>query len=141
MVKSYDLSEDIGKVRLAIGDTDIFATGAGVKPDGDNFSDAELNVYLAMVDRWQEAVAPVLRLLANLYSLQARAIWVDDYKEDSTKIAAELRKQADEWDKKVAQFSDDETLDWSTAIGSLDADEAPMPFGHEQWGLEMEDYH
>lgn len=40
---SYDLATNVGKLRLEIGDT---TSGSGVKPDGSNFLDAELEYFL-----------------------------------------------------------------------------------------------
>lgn len=42
---TYDLATEVGRLRLALGDT---ADGAGVKPDGSNFSDEELAYFLAV---------------------------------------------------------------------------------------------
>lgn len=41
---SYDLTTSVGMLRLEIGD-EVFESG--VKPNGDNFTDAELEYFLA----------------------------------------------------------------------------------------------
>ena len=43
MAFTYDVSSSLGQLRLAIGDT---VSGAGPRPNGANYSDAELNVFL-----------------------------------------------------------------------------------------------
>lgn len=45
MPTTYNLATDIGKLRLAIGDN-ILTSRRGVKPDGTNFLDEELQVFL-----------------------------------------------------------------------------------------------
>ncbi|MBK9003490.1 MAG: hypothetical protein IPM41_06395 [Sphingomonadales bacterium] len=46
MAFTYNLSTDLGKTRLAIGDT---VNGSGPRPAGTNYSDEEINVYLTPV--------------------------------------------------------------------------------------------
>lgn len=90
-----NLSSNLAKVRLAIGDT---TSGAGPRPDGSNFSDEELNVFitdvLAAGGTWRNAVAPVLRILANQYAAAAKATKDAELSEDLTQTAAVLRQQA-----------------------------------------------
>lgn len=97
---STSLSTDLAKVRLAIGDTSS-ATGAGIRPDGTNFSDEELDVFITGAASWRAAVAPILRVLANQYASAARSVRFADYAEDFTQTAAQLRKQADEWEMSI----------------------------------------
>ncbi len=98
------LSTDLAKVRLAIGDTSN-STGAGVRPDGSNFTDEELAVFittaLAAGGTWRSAVAPVLRILSNQYASAARSVRFADYAEDFTQTAEALRKQAEAWESSI----------------------------------------
>ena len=106
---TYSLSDDTGKVRLAIGDTSS-TTGAGVRPDGSNFSDEELDVFItaatAAGGAWRNAVAPVLRVLANQYAAAARSLQFADYREDYTQTAAALRAQAAAWEEGIDTAGD-----------------------------------
>lgn len=96
---STSLSTDLAKVRLAIGDT---TSGSGPRPDGSNFTDDELNVFitdaLAAGGTWRNAVAPVLRVLANQYASAAKSVQDAEIKEDLTQTAAQLRSQANAYD-------------------------------------------
>lgn len=135
MTLTYDISTDIGRVRLSVGDYDITTTGAGVKPNGDNFSDEELQVYLDDVSEWQVCVPLLLRTLSNMYAVQSRVVELDNYSEDLRNISKALREQAEEWEKKM------EVSDWSTAFGSLasEANSAPFFFGTEQFDTVPDD--
>lgn len=101
---TYTLSDNTGKVRLAIGDTSS-TSGAGVKPDGTNFTDEELAVFITTaIDAgltWRSAVAPILRTLANQYAWNARSIRFADYQEDFTQTAAALWTQAAAWEQSI----------------------------------------
>lgn len=65
---SYDLATAAGQLRLEIGDT---VSGAGVRPDGTNFSDLELAYFLTqeggVVGR---AAARACETLARLWASQ-----------------------------------------------------------------------
>lgn len=100
MTFTYDgtvLTTDLAKVRMALGDTSS-ATGEGIRPDGSNFTDEELAVFIDATDTWRSAVVQALRVLANQYAAAARSIQFADFKEDFTRAAAEYRKQAQEWE-------------------------------------------
>jgi hypothetical protein len=62
---SYDLATDIGKCRLELGDT---SPGAGVKPDGTNLSNEELQVWLDREGGVMLAVAAACEALARQWS-------------------------------------------------------------------------
>ncbi len=70
MAFTYDatVSTDLAKVRLAIGDT---VSGTGVKPDGTNFTDAELNAMITAEGTWGRAAAAACETLAATW---ARAV-------------------------------------------------------------------
>lgn len=68
MAFSYDLTTAIGQVRLAIGDTSS-TTGAGVRPDGTNLSDAEITYFLtAEGDDVSLATARACEALAMMWA-------------------------------------------------------------------------
>lgn len=63
---SYDLTTNVGKVRLEIGDT---TSGTGVKPDGTNFTDTELEYFLDQeADSVGRATARACEVLARGFS-------------------------------------------------------------------------
>ena len=62
---SYDLTTDIGVVRLELGDT---TPDAGVKPDGTNLSNEELQVWLDREGGVMLAVAAACEALARQWS-------------------------------------------------------------------------
>lgn len=99
MAFTYRLSTDLGKTRLAIGDT---VNGAGPRPGGANYSDEEINVYLAPVlgagENYGRAVAQLLRLLANEWTSKA-SISIGEYRVDYNNVAANYRTAAAEWER------------------------------------------
>lgn len=103
MAFTYDPTEmdtDLAKLRLAIGDT---ADGAGPRPDGSNFSDEELSVFLvealAAGGTWRTAAVQVLRVLANQYAAAAKSTRDAEISEDLTGTAAVLREQAADFER------------------------------------------
>ncbi len=62
---TYDLATDIGKVRFEIGDT---TSGTGVKPDGSNITDEELQVVLTREGSTGRATAAACEALARMYA-------------------------------------------------------------------------
>jgi len=101
MAFTYNLSTDIGRVRLAIGDT---VKGSGPRADGSNFSDEELNVYLTPVIAagysYGRAVSQVLRLLANEWTGKA-SVSIGDYSVQYAAVADNYRKAAAQWDAMI----------------------------------------
>ena len=65
MAFTYDTATDIGKLRLEIGDTTY---SEGVKPDGTNFSDAELQVWLTREGDVNRATAAACEALARMWA-------------------------------------------------------------------------
>ncbi len=53
------------KVRFYIGDTVV--DSAGVKPDGANFSDAEIAGLVTSEGSWQRAVAAIFEVLSGIF--------------------------------------------------------------------------
>jgi len=63
---TYDLATDIGEIRLDLGDT---VSGTGVKPDGTNLSDEEIQLLLTREDDIVgRAVAAACEVLARMYA-------------------------------------------------------------------------
>ncbi len=93
MAFTYRLSTDLGKTRLAIGDT---------TSEGANFSDEEINVYLtpaiAAGNSYGRAVVQLLRLLANEWTSKA-SISIGEYRVDYNNVAANYRTAADQWER------------------------------------------
>lgn len=93
---TYDLTTDIGQIRLEIGDTE---EGQGVKPDGSNFSDEELQVILDREGGVMAAVAGVCEVLATQYarlvdtSVGPRREALGSIAQQYAARAAQLRKQ------------------------------------------------
>jgi len=127
---SAAVDTDLARVRLAINDTSA-TTDAGVKPDGTNFTDEELNALITAGGSWQRGVVLALTVLANAYAAKARSVRESDYAEDLKAIAGELRAQAQEWMKNIPGA-------WKGLISS-GSSEGPVFFGTEQWGAEVED--
>ena len=94
MAFTYDVSTSLGQLRLAIGDT---VSGAGPRPNAANYTDAELNVFLAPVIAagytYGRAVSQVLRLLATEWTNQAN-ISIGEYSAQYGQIAANYRAAA-----------------------------------------------
>lgn len=62
---SYDLSTDVGIVRLELGDT---TEGKGVRPDDGNLSDEELTYWVGREGHVMRAVAAACEALARMWS-------------------------------------------------------------------------
>lgn len=99
MAFTYDLTSPIGMVRLEIGDT---AEGAGVKPDGDNLTDAEIQYCIngegtdpGLVKR---ATAAACEILARSWSNVA-SITLGPRREEFSGVA-------DQWAKRAADLRD-----------------------------------
>lgn len=137
---TYNLTTDVGKVRLVIGDSALVGGIEGVKPDGTNYSDAELSVFIDLAGSWKRAVSLALRGLANLYARHAVSQEIDGYKEDLSKIAAQLQDAAKQWDaqldKLAQQAAEAPTVSWADCFGFS---EAPRIFGLEQYGAQITD--
>lgn len=95
---SYSLSTDLGKVRLAIGDT---VSGSGPRFNGGNFSDEEIAVFLTPVIAagytYGRAVASLFRLLAGEWAGKAN-ISIGEYSIQYGNVADGYLKAAAMWD-------------------------------------------
>ena len=68
MTFTYVLTTDVGKLRLKLGDR---TSGSGLRPDGTNFSDEELQVFLDEEDTVGGALALACETLANEWTTWA----------------------------------------------------------------------
>jgi hypothetical protein len=101
MAFTYDVSTSLGQLRLAIGDT---VAGAGPRPDGTNYSDAELGVYLTPVIAsgyaYGRAVPSMFRVLASEWSNRA-SVTIGEFSMSSAAVAEAYRKQAAAWEATI----------------------------------------
>ena len=128
------LATNLDKVRFYVGDT---VSGTGVKPDGSNFTDAEINGVLTVAGTWSAAVVQILRNLASLYAGKATSIQVFEYRKQYSDRAAQYTMLADTFVKSTPAV-------WSGLVGwnSVNsAGEAPgHMFGKAQWGANPDDW-
>jgi hypothetical protein len=96
-----DLSTDLDKVRFYIGDTSDTATGGtGVKPDGSNYTDEEINGVIATEGSYQAAVSSMAYTLAFAFASKSN-LRVELYSESFSDIADRYQKLGDEWQEKA----------------------------------------
>jgi hypothetical protein len=128
------LATNLDKVRFYIGDT---VSGTGVKPDGSNFTDAEINGVLTVAGTWSAAVVQILRNLASLYAGKATSIQVFEYRKQYADRAAQYTALADNFVKSTPAV-------WSGLVGwnstTSSGDEPGHMFGKAQWGANPEDW-
>lgn len=94
MTFTYDktLSTNLAKVRFAIQDT---IENEGIKPDGANFEDEEINGVLDVEVTVGRTVAALFEALATGYSIYADT-QIGSRREALGKIADNFRKRAEE---------------------------------------------
>jgi hypothetical protein len=114
MAFTYDLSNDLGKLRLLIQDTDVSSAGAKAV-----YSDEELTFFL---DQTKEdsnnlylAAAHALETLAAEKARLAKVKKMDVLSNDTTKIAEQLLMLADRYKQKALELTDVGEV-WSTSI-------------------------
>ena len=99
MTFTYDLSASgndlvVSQIRLEIGD-DNSATDQGVKPDGTNFTDAELlYFYQQESSSLLGGAARACEVLARRYARVAESVRIRDYQVDMREKAAAFRELA-----------------------------------------------
>lgn len=104
MAFSYDssLSSDRDLVRFNLGDT---VAASGPRPGGSNYADGEIDYHLTQVSSltygWRLVVGQLLRTLANEWTMHARNIAIDGYREDATATGAAYRDRAAEWEASI----------------------------------------
>ncbi|MBN2389895.1 MAG: hypothetical protein JXR84_04185 [Anaerolineae bacterium] len=110
MTFSYDLSTDIGRIRLAIGDT------ASATAD---LTDEEIQAALDLSESWQEAALRCVNLLIARYSRRAINVTVGPMRREMAAIIGnlkELKKQlSDEFGVSLLGTieSEDLTFSWN----------------------------
>lgn len=88
---TYDLTTDVGKLRLEIGDQ---SEGAGVRPDGSNFADEELETILEQEGNvLGRGIARACEILANAWATLAD-LTVGPRSEKLSQVAARFEKRA-----------------------------------------------
>jgi len=103
MTFTYDLSTNLGKVRLNIGDTDSA---------NEVFSDAEITSILSSsADDVNLATGRALLIIAAQKSRLAKIKKAGNYSEDTTKIADNLRKDAQVWFDQAATVPWDDVME------------------------------
>jgi hypothetical protein len=91
MAFTYDLTTNVGQVRLALGDT---VSGSGVRPDGSNFTDAEIQYFLTQeADSVAGATAAACAALAVAWSNVAN-LTVGPRREDLGAVAEQYATRA-----------------------------------------------
>jgi len=90
MTWTYRTGTDIGKVRLGIGDD---TEDSGVRPDGTNFSDEEIQVILDAEGSWQRAVAGLCEVLAVQWARLVN-LAVGPRREDLSRVSEAYAEQA-----------------------------------------------
>lgn len=100
------ITTDLSLLRLVIGDSD---SKAGIRPNGANFSDAELIGIITAVGAWPKAIPVLLRTLAAEYAAASEKAFGLKNEDDGKRYAAaasEFRLQAVSWDKESALLAD-----------------------------------
>ena len=88
--------DTITRIRLHIAD-----------PSGDLLTDAEINaIYNANQGDTARSIADLLRVIAASELLISKKIRTQDLSTDGPAVAAELRAQAREWDRRAADEED-----------------------------------
>jgi len=90
MTYTYRIGTDIGKIRLQLGDD---TEESGVRPDGGNFSDEELQTYLDREGSVMRATAGLCETLALQYARMAD-LRVGPRSESLSQIAEAYEKRA-----------------------------------------------
>lgn len=127
---SEDISTPLAQLRLSIGDTD---PKSGARPDGRNYSDAELQFFLTGAGNVLNlAIAIALGALATEYATASRRMFAKADAESVTSarafadIARSLREQATTWRSIVAaeEVDDEQSGSDGVAYGGTDVKDA-----------------
>lgn len=85
------LATDLDKVRFEIGDR---IPGVGLRPDGSNFIDEEINAVVSAEGTWGRGAARLCEVLANEWTNEAGSQRDGDQSRDYTKRAELWRQRA-----------------------------------------------
>jgi len=92
---TYDITDNTGKVRLAIADIDMTTTVGNREDWTCLFTDEELAIFLAQAgDNIWSAASIALYSVAASKSMLAKVRKLGDFSEDLTKLADSIRAQA-----------------------------------------------
>lgn len=98
MAATYDVSTDIGKIRLFIGDTDV-------DPESDAiFTDEELQVFLDLEGSVRSAAAAAIEALANDKARTAKMLKTLNFQKDDRTAAATMLATAERLRETDVQF-------------------------------------
>lgn len=123
---TYDLTSDIGQVRLLIGDT---VQDAGVKPDDDNFSDEEIQAFLDRNDSDVNITASeMLENLARLWATEPD-IKMGPVSEKRSEVSKNLQEQAEKLRQQSGGDSTAFSVGFNRDDGYAEADEEQEYYG------------
>ena len=99
---TYDITDNTGKLRLAISDIDLTTT-VGARSDWTVlFTDEELGVFLSQAaSNIAQAAAYALRTMAASRALVAKLVRLGDYMEDMKIVSFYLSQMADKYEKQA----------------------------------------
>lgn len=120
MAFSYDVSTDTGLMRLELGDT---AEGAGIKPNGSNFSDEELGVWLTREGSVMRACAAACEALARAWSSVANTA-SGPLREDGAAVAGAWQARADKLRNQYGFGATDTDFQTGAFVGGFVREEA-----------------
>ena len=105
---AIDYTEPVGKVRALIPDID----------EADPIlSDAQITAYLSVVeDNVLRATALALRTISNEINLILKYVKTDDLSTNGPAVAAELRQNADRFDKAADDAASIDTASWRFCV-------------------------
>ncbi len=118
-LNTYNLSTDVGKLRLAIGDHQLTDDATGILPNGNHYTDDELLTFISVAGSWQIAVPMVLRTLSSQYGTMAN-VAVDGYSESLSQVAANLLATATAWERQLESMGFTAQQYW-LAFGSVES--------------------
>lgn len=119
MTATYDLTDNIGKVRLLIGDTDV-------TPASDaHFTDEEISAFLTMADDSVNIAAAIaLEAWASTLSSNAESERIGDYsyskKEASNKLTLAERLRNNEANTPASDWSEMDLVNFEDDTDSLE---------------------
>ena len=118
MAFTYDLSTNVGKIRLELGDT---TQNKGVRPDNNNLSDEELQYWYDRELNVMRAVAAACEALARMWSTSA-SISIGPHSESLSDVA-------EMWDKRAKLLRQQ----YGDTPGSTSGQFTPIPFYRDQY--------
>ncbi len=99
MSATYDVADDIGKMRLFIGDTDV-------SPESDAiFTDEELQIFLDIEGSVRSAAAAAIEALANDSARTAKMLRTLNFTKDTRQAAAAMLQTAQRLRDTDVQFA------------------------------------